>query len=209
MGFASRWITLLMTCVRTVSYSILINGQPHGKIVPSRGLRQGDPLSPYFFILCAEAMSSMLHKAAREGTISGVAILRVGTTINQLFFADDSVLFCRAKLEEWWKIREILACYEAASRQGINRDKTSIFFSRNTKSDIRSSLISDIGVASTLQYETYLGLPAFVGRSKVSVFQGIKVRIWARMNGWKEIFLSHAGKEILIKGCYKLFQPIQ
>jgi hypothetical protein len=61
IGFARRWVEMLMTCIRTVSYAILINGQPHGRIVPSKGIQQGDPLSPYFFILCAEGLSTMLR----------------------------------------------------------------------------------------------------------------------------------------------------
>ena len=60
LGFASRWVQMLMTCVRTVSYSVLVNGQPYGTIVPTWGIRQGDPLSPYFFILCAEGLSLLL-----------------------------------------------------------------------------------------------------------------------------------------------------
>jgi hypothetical protein len=76
LGFASRWINLLMPCVRTMTYSILINGQPHGHIVPKRGLCQGDPLSPYFFIIYAEAMSSMLHNSVRRGDITGIPISR-------------------------------------------------------------------------------------------------------------------------------------
>jgi ribonuclease HI len=199
MGFANRWIRLLMTCVRSVSYSILINGHPHGKIVSSRGLRQGDPLSPYFFILCAEAMSSLLHFNARVGSISGISIARGGPTITHLFFADDSVLFCRANIKEWGKNQDVLECYEAAPGQKINREKTSLFFSWNTKPAIRTILLGAVGVASTQRYETYLGLPALIGRSKMSVFQGIKGRIWARLHGWKEKFLSHAGKEILLK----------
>jgi hypothetical protein len=85
MGFANRWIQLLMTCVRIVTYSILINGQPQGHIVPTRGLRQGDPLSPYFFIICAEALSSLLQYGGRQGSITGVPISRRGTRINHLF----------------------------------------------------------------------------------------------------------------------------
>jgi hypothetical protein len=63
IGFSDQWIHLVMKCVRTVTYSVLINGQPHGNIHPSRGIRQGDPLSPYLFILCAEVLSHLLYKA--------------------------------------------------------------------------------------------------------------------------------------------------
>jgi len=93
IGFANRWISLLMSCIRTVTYSILINGQPHGLITPTRGLRQGDPLSPYLFILCAEVLSSLLQHSSKEGLISGVSLSRGGTRIHHLFFADDSLLF--------------------------------------------------------------------------------------------------------------------
>jgi hypothetical protein len=109
-----------MTCVRIVTYAILINGQPHGHIVPSRGIRQGDPLSPYLFIICAEALSSMLNHAVGLGKISGVPICRGGTRINHLFFADDSLLFGRANLEEWRQIKDILDVYERASGQKVN-----------------------------------------------------------------------------------------
>jgi hypothetical protein len=86
LGFARRWINPLMPCVHTVTYSILINGQPHSHIVPKRGIRQGDPLSPYFFIICTEAMSSTLNNSARRGAITGIPISRRGTSINHLLF---------------------------------------------------------------------------------------------------------------------------
>jgi hypothetical protein len=127
MSFASRWIHLLMSCVWTVSYSILIDGQSHGHIVPTKGVRQGDPLSSYFFIICAETMSSLLHQTPREGVIYGIPISCGGTTINHLFFADDSLLFCRENLCEWGKIQEVLECYEAASGKKINREKNLAF----------------------------------------------------------------------------------
>ena len=62
MGFSYRWISLVMMCVNSVSYSLMINGKQCGDIKPSRGLRQGDPLSPYLFLLCAEVLSGMLNK---------------------------------------------------------------------------------------------------------------------------------------------------
>jgi hypothetical protein len=133
LGFDARWVHLLMTCVRTVSYSVLINGQPYGAIIPTRGIRQGDPLSPYFFIMCAEGLSSLLHKAELDRQITELPIVRGGLRLNHLFFADDSLLFCKANIPEWLQVQDILAIYEQASRQKLNREKTSIFFSRNTK----------------------------------------------------------------------------
>jgi hypothetical protein len=75
-----------MACVRTVSYLIVVNGQPVGNIKPSRGLRQGDPISPYLFLLCAEALSSMLNKAESMGVITGVPSSKRGPRLNHLFF---------------------------------------------------------------------------------------------------------------------------
>jgi hypothetical protein len=105
MGFASQWVRLAMTCVRTVTYSVLIHGRPYGRIVPSRGIRQGDPLLPYFFILCAEGLSAHLQRAEADRRIMGLPITRGGTKLNHLFFADDSLLFCKANIIEWGRIQ--------------------------------------------------------------------------------------------------------
>jgi hypothetical protein len=89
--------------------------------------------------------------------------------------------------------------YESASGQKLNADKTSIFFSRNTGADFRALITSATGISSSTCYEKYLGLPAFVGRSKMRTFEGIQSRVRKKVDGWKEKFLSQAGKEILIK----------
>lgn len=164
LGFGSRWVDMTMTCVRTVTYSVLIHGQPFGNIVPSRGIRQGDPLLLYLFILCAEGLSSLLKKVERERWITGLPITRGGTRLNHLFVADDSLLFCKASIPEWVKIQDILKVYENASGQKLNREKTSIFFSKNTKQATKAHILSVAGVSSTRQYETYLGLPGLVGK---------------------------------------------
>ena len=76
LGFQDRWISLMMMCVTTVSYSVLINGEPKGSIVPTQGLRQGDPISPYLFLLCAEGLSAMLRKNENGGIPRGIAVCR-------------------------------------------------------------------------------------------------------------------------------------
>ena len=63
ISFVDQWVRLIMTCVRTVTYAVLINGQPHGQIHHSRGIRQGDLLSPYLFLICTEGLSHLLQKA--------------------------------------------------------------------------------------------------------------------------------------------------
>lgn len=72
LGFSERWIELIMRCVSTVTYSVLVNGQLVGQIIPLRRIRQGDPLSPYLFLLCVEGLSSLLRQAEYDGRISGV-----------------------------------------------------------------------------------------------------------------------------------------
>ena len=130
MGFHGRWVDLMMMCVISVSYSLLINGEPSENIVPSRGLRQGDPISPYLFLLCSESLHALFEKAANDGLIRGISLCRNGPRLTHLFFAYDSLLFCRASLQECNHIQAILTDFEAASGQKLNRDKTTLFFSR-------------------------------------------------------------------------------
>jgi len=74
MGFRSRWIDLIMNCVTTVSYRIRVNGELSEMFKPERGLRQGDPLSPYLFLLCAEGFSALLSQAEQNGRLQGVKV---------------------------------------------------------------------------------------------------------------------------------------
>jgi hypothetical protein len=141
----------------------------------------------------------LLQKEHDDGTISGVPIAAKGFKLSHLFFADDSLLFCRANFNEWNAVLQLLKQYELASGQKLNSDKTAIFYSKNTGSDFREFINSSIGIAETVSYEKYLGLPAFVGRSKMRTFAGIHNRVRKKLDGWKEKLLSQAGKEVLIK----------
>ena len=81
LGFHQKWISLMTKCISTVSYSILVNDEPHGYIQPSRGLCQGDPLSPYLFLLCAEGLHSFIQKTKMDGDIEGISLCRRGPKI--------------------------------------------------------------------------------------------------------------------------------
>ena len=199
MGFHQKWIGLMTECISTVSYSILINGEPHGNIHPSRGLRQGDPLSPYLFLLCAEGFHSLLKKAESTGDIQGVSLCRGGPKITHLFFADDSLLFAKATTTACEKIQSMLGQYEKASGQQVNRDKTTIFFSKAVPIPTQNAIKESLNVPVIRQYEKYLGLPSLIGRKRAESFTQIKERVWHKFKGWKEKLLSQAGREVLIK----------
>ena len=151
-----------MECISSVTYSLLINGEPFGNIKPSRGIRQGDPLSPYLFLLCFEGFHRMIHKAIEKGEIQGVSICRNGPKLTHLFFAGDSLLFCRATTHDCQKVLEILSNYERLSGQKLIREKTALFFSKSTPSEMQKEIMDLLGVNELKQYEEYLGLPALV-----------------------------------------------
>jgi hypothetical protein len=122
MNFDDRWIRLILMCVSSVTYSVVVNGTPIGRIIPTRGIRQGDPILPYLFLLCSEALSSMLTQEESCGTLTGVLTSKSGPWISHLFFADDSLLFCKANHVHWRKMFELLQIYENASSQRLNKE---------------------------------------------------------------------------------------
>ncbi|KAK2410765.1 hypothetical protein QL285_046110 [Trifolium repens] len=199
MGFSETWIKWMMLCVSSLNYSALMNFEKVGPIHPGRGLRQGDPLSPYLFILVTEGLTSLIHKAVANGDIHGVKICRGAPIVSHLLFADDCFLFCRSTISETSKLMEILKIYEMASGQEINLSKSEVFFSRNLSIAAQEDLSNIMGVKHVLGTGTYLGLPSMVGRSKKETFAYIKDRIWKRINGWRSRPLSRAGKEVMIK----------
>ena len=127
MGFADRWIDLIMRCVKTITYSVILNGEPKGLIHPSKGIKQGDPLSPFLLLLCTEGLHSFIRNAAREGKLRGFSLCRRGPKRTHLFFADDSLLFCKANSDVCNVILDLLCSYKSGSGKKINRSKTTLF----------------------------------------------------------------------------------
>jgi len=111
MGFAQKWRDLIMQCLKSVKFCILINGQQMDRFQPSRGIRQEDPLSPYLFIICVEALSTLLYQAENSGWLTGVPSSPKGPRLHHLFFANDSLLFCRATSRDWGQLSQLVEHY--------------------------------------------------------------------------------------------------
>ena len=98
LGFPVQWMNLATSTVRSALYSVIVNGELCGYITPSRGIKQGDPLSPYLFLLCAKGLSSLLRRATINHHVKGLLSCNGGVRISHLLFADDCLLFCEVQL---------------------------------------------------------------------------------------------------------------
>jgi len=129
MGFGDRWRRWLKTCVSTVRFSVLVNGSLVGFFGSSRGLRQGNPLSPFLFLLIMEVLSRILKKTEEGGFIQGFLagpINSTGIRVSHLLFADDTVLFCDASREQILSIGLVLTCFQAFTGLKVNVGKSEI-----------------------------------------------------------------------------------
>ena len=133
------------------------------------------------------------------GQIEGFSLCRFSPKISHLFFAVDSLLFCRARVDDVGAIQTLLNLYEKASGQKINFAKITLFFSKNVSDLTKETIKNLLGVVEIKEYEKYLGLLAVVGRNKKASLNYIKDRVWGKLQGWKKKLLSQAGKEVLLK----------
>ncbi|CAM8976493.1 unnamed protein product [Rhodiola kirilowii] len=198
-GFDDGWVSKIMSYVRSVRYCVRINGANSEFFTPSRGLRQGDPLSPYLFILCMEWLSRKLYSLQENKTISGIRICRGAPSISHLFFADDVLLLFKVEGNTASVIKSVLATYEQLSGQTVNLDKSTVVFSPNVPNEITTLFYDTFQVNIAACHGKYLGLPLSLNRKWSTDFLEVVDRFWAKTSSWNNATLFCGGKEILIK----------
>ncbi|KAL4271357.1 hypothetical protein GQ457_13G012300 [Hibiscus cannabinus] len=199
MGFAASWIDLIMNCVTSVSFCIKVNGHVSDFFRPSRGLRKGDPLSPYLFLFCTQGLSALLLKEQSLGNIKGVRASQNGPRITHLLYADDCLLFLKNSADQARRLKDILSCYEGSSGQKVNVEKSYIYFSNGMTDESKREISSVLNMREELEVGNYLGLPLIVGKSKLQALGFLTEKVDKRVNGWTKNLLSFGGREVLLK----------
>ncbi|XP_019099765.1 PREDICTED: uncharacterized protein LOC109132546 [Camelina sativa] len=193
-GSSTKWIEWIMASVRSVSYSVLINGTPYGTIVPERGIRQGDPLSPYLFILCADIVSHLIKTRVADGDIRGAHTGNGVPPITHLQFADDSLYFCQANTRNCRAIKEAFEVYEYYSGQKINTSKSLITFGSRVPGQLQNRLKSILEIPNRGGGGKYLELPEQFDKRKTEMFQYINAKVRERTASWRGRYLSQAAR---------------
>lgn len=192
MGFCEKWVSWIYYCLSSVSYQVLLNGKAKGNISLSRGIRQGDPLSPFLFIILTEALISQIQGAEQEGRITGLKIARGSPAIFHLLFAEDSLFFYKADTQQCTELINIINDYGTASGQQLNISKSSILFGNKVPPEIKTSIKQALGISNEGGMGMYLGLPEKICGSKKQAFAYIQDRLSYRVNSWSTKFLSQA-----------------
>ncbi|RVX07309.1 putative ribonuclease H protein [Vitis vinifera] len=210
MGFGSKWIGWMWYCISTVKYSVLVNGVPAGFFSSTKGLRQGDPLSPYLFIMGMEVLSVLITRAAEGDFIKGCRIWRdreQAVKVTHLLFADDTIIFCEAKKEALLHLGWVLFWFEAASGLKINLDKSMVIPVGEVDGVL--DMAAEIGCRVGQLPTVYLGLPLGAPNRDVSAWDGVEERTRRRLSLWKRQYLSKGGRLTLIKSTMSSFPLYQ
>ncbi|XP_055814563.1 uncharacterized protein LOC129884258 [Solanum dulcamara] len=199
MGFSEKSIDMVYRIVSNNWYSVLVNGQQQGFFQSTRGVKQGDPLSPTLFILAAEVLTRSLNALHHDMQVKGFGMPKWSPKINHLAYADDMIMFTSADMVSLQRIMRILRKYEQTSGQKINMNKSAVYMHNKVAGDI-SIIVEIVTGMNRREFPfMYLGCPIYHCRRKKEFFNTLTLKIMNRLQGWKGKMLSFGGRAILIK----------
>ncbi|KAL2224164.1 UNVERIFIED_CONTAM: hypothetical protein Sindi_2992100, partial [Sesamum indicum] len=197
-GFPPTFTRWIEECVTTTSFSIGLNGKPHGFFAGARGLRQGDPLSPYLFVLVMEALHLGFLQRIEQDMQFTYHWKCESSKVFQMGFADDLLLLCKADLDSIRVFKEGLDWFAELSGLRLNVQKSHLIISRSAQ-NLKDQMLDILGFQEGHLPMRYLGLPLISSRLTISDCQPLISKIDARINGWEGISLSYAGRVQIIK----------
>lgn len=198
MGFPSKWIHWIYSCVSSAAASVLVNGSPTQPIKLQKGLRQGDPLSPFLFNIIVEVLHLVVSKAVSLGMWDGIEVCPGGIKISHLQYADDTILFSPPNLEFLQNIKKSLILFQLASGLQVNFYKSSIMGLNVTDEWLDCAAKILLCKKGSLAF-TYLGIPIGGSTSRLATWNPIISKIEKKLATWRGKLLSMGGRLTLIK----------
>lgn len=199
MGFDEIFIDMVWRIMENNWYSIIINGKRHGFFHSTRGLKQGDPLSPALFILGAEVLSRSLNKLHNNPEYHGFFMEPRGPQVNQLSFVDDIILFTSGRQKTLRLIMKTLKIYEETSGQLVNTDKSHFMVHPNAFNSTKERIKRLTAFRQKEGPLTYLSCPLFVGRPRIIYFSDLINKVLCKITCWQIKLLSYGGRAVLVK----------
>ncbi|KAL2237591.1 UNVERIFIED_CONTAM: hypothetical protein Sindi_0950800 [Sesamum indicum] len=197
-GFPSTFVKWIEECVTTPSFSIGLNGKPHGFFRGVRGLRQGDPLSPYLFVLVMEVLHLGFLQLIDQEERFSYRWKCEAARVFQLGFADDVILFCRADMDSLRIFKAGLDRFAEWSGLRLNVQKSHLIISRSAQA-LREEMLALLGFQEGILPMRYLGLPLISSRLTIADCRPLLLKIDKRIAGWEGTTLSYAGRVQIIK----------
>eukprot|EP00253_Pinus_taeda_P011623 PITA_11623 len=197
-GFSRRWIDWIHSLISSPNFSILVNGTPSKTFTASRGIRQGDPLSPFLFILAAEGLGRFIKKEREANRIKGLKLWGNNLPLTHQRFVDDIMLFGEPTVKQVKHLRRILDLFAEASGLEINRDKSCVFIF-NTVDQIKAHLIRLLGFRRGELPTKYLGNILDFTSKKMKNWQGVIDKLSNKVANWAFRTLNIAGRIVLAK----------
>ena len=197
-GFSTVFINWIKCILNSAMLSILVNGTPCGYFSCSRGVRQGDPLSPILFCLAEEVLSRYISFHADNGSLKPISSPKGIKAPTHSLYADDVILFCRGDKTNLKLVQKILDDYAKASGQFINKSKSKIYFGKEAVHR-KPEITTTMGMAAGSTPFNYLGVPIFKGKPKLLHLLPVAEKVRLKLEGWAGKVLSFAGRAELIK----------
>jgi ribonuclease HI len=197
-GFNEKFCNWIDVILKSANLSISINGKMHGYFNCSRGVRQGDPLSPLLFCIAEDVLSRYLSKLVDEGKLQLIKGTKSIKVPSHCLYADDIMIYCKGTQANLIALRDLFTRYALASGQIVNASKSTIYSGSISNARLLH-IANSIGFSIGTMPFWYLGVPIFKGKPKRVHLQPIADRIKSKLAAWKASLLSIAGRLQLVK----------